>query len=414
MSSPPIRLPAGVRDFLPRAAARRRSLAARVMDVFEAWGYARIITPVFECADVLERGLGPDARAAAIRFVEPGSGEVVALRPDITPQVARVVATRLADIEGPIRPTRARSPGLRARGPARDPAGRHRARRGGRARGRCGGVAVAAGQCSPHRVAPETWFDCPAHMAPAACARRRARTMRRERDRRARAQGSRGAADRRARPRTFDRAAGGGARLGCGARPEPPAKALGAAVAGGCHPRARAAARGAQPRSRSSRIALRPRHDRSRRSARVRLLHRRTVRGVRGGALDAVLRGRPVRAVGRQWPRRRGPPASRSIRGASRRRRSALQRPRAPHEHGGRRGARRGRGRVRGALRAAGVRAVTAATVPTASWLRGAGFDSAALLDSRELVRADDSRRALDTADVRALVTLLQENPCPS
>ena len=103
MSSPAIRLPSGVRDFLPRAAARRRVLAENVLDVFEAWGYARIITPMFECADVLERGLGAGARAAAIRFVEPGTGEVVALRPDITPQIARVVATRMADIPGPIR-----------------------------------------------------------------------------------------------------------------------------------------------------------------------------------------------------------------------------------------------------------------------------------------------------------------------
>ncbi|MGN6110177.1 MAG: ATP phosphoribosyltransferase regulatory subunit, partial [Kofleriaceae bacterium] len=103
MSGPPIRLPSGVRDFLPRAAARRVALAARVTGVFEAWGYARLITPAFEHADVLERGLGPDARAAAIRFVEPGTGEVVALRPDLTPQVARVVATRLADVEGPLR-----------------------------------------------------------------------------------------------------------------------------------------------------------------------------------------------------------------------------------------------------------------------------------------------------------------------
>ncbi len=98
-----IRLPSGVRDFLPRAAARRLSLASRLGRVFEAWGYARIITPVFECADVLERGLGGDARAAAIRFVEPGTGEVVALRPDITAQVARLVATRLAEHEGPVR-----------------------------------------------------------------------------------------------------------------------------------------------------------------------------------------------------------------------------------------------------------------------------------------------------------------------
>ena len=103
MSAPPspVRLPAGVRDFLPRAAARRRAIAERLLATFEAWGYQRIITPVFECADVLERGLGGDARA--IRFVEPGTGEVVALRPDITPQVARLAATRLADLGGPAR-----------------------------------------------------------------------------------------------------------------------------------------------------------------------------------------------------------------------------------------------------------------------------------------------------------------------
>jgi ATP phosphoribosyltransferase regulatory subunit len=92
-----------VRDFLPRAAARRHTLAQRLLSEFSAWGYERIITPVFEVAEVLERGLGVEARAAAIRFVEPESGEVVALRPDITPQVARLAATRLADAEGPIR-----------------------------------------------------------------------------------------------------------------------------------------------------------------------------------------------------------------------------------------------------------------------------------------------------------------------
>ncbi|MEZ4402032.1 MAG: ATP phosphoribosyltransferase regulatory subunit [Kofleriaceae bacterium] len=99
----PVRLPTGVRDFLPRPAARRRAIAERLLSTFEAWGYQRIITPAFECADVLERGLGGDARAAAIRFVEPGSGEVVALRPDFTPQVARLAATRLGDVGGPVR-----------------------------------------------------------------------------------------------------------------------------------------------------------------------------------------------------------------------------------------------------------------------------------------------------------------------
>jgi ATP phosphoribosyltransferase regulatory subunit len=92
-----------VRDFLPRAARRRRAIATRLLDTFESWGYQRIITPLFERADVLERGLGDDARSAAIRFIEPASGEVVALRPDITPQIARIAATRMADLGGPVR-----------------------------------------------------------------------------------------------------------------------------------------------------------------------------------------------------------------------------------------------------------------------------------------------------------------------
>jgi ATP phosphoribosyltransferase regulatory subunit len=103
LTAPPIRLPSGVRDFLPRATQRRRALAERIERVFEAWGYARLITPIYEHADVLERGLGSGAKALAIRFVEPGTGEVVALRPDITPQIARIVATRLADVEPPLR-----------------------------------------------------------------------------------------------------------------------------------------------------------------------------------------------------------------------------------------------------------------------------------------------------------------------
>ena len=103
MSTPPVRLPAGVRDFLPRAAARRRAIAERLLARFERWGYQRIITPVFECADVLERGLGAGGGDEAIRFVEPGTGEIVALRPDFTPQVARLAATRMHDVDGPLR-----------------------------------------------------------------------------------------------------------------------------------------------------------------------------------------------------------------------------------------------------------------------------------------------------------------------
>jgi ATP phosphoribosyltransferase regulatory subunit len=65
-------------------------------------------------------------------------------------------------------------------------------------------------------------------------------------------------------------------------------------------------------------------------------------------------------------------------------------------------------------LRGRGIRAVTAATAPTASWLRGAGLDAALLLDRNAIVRADDKQRALDISDLRALVKLIEEDRCPS
>jgi len=98
-----VRLPPGVRDFLPRATARRVEIARDILGRFELWGYQQIITPQFEVADVLERGLDAAAARSAIRFIEPGMGDVALLRPDITPQVARIAATRLDETGGPLR-----------------------------------------------------------------------------------------------------------------------------------------------------------------------------------------------------------------------------------------------------------------------------------------------------------------------
>src|SRR4051812_861014 len=96
-------LPAGMRDLLPSEAVRRRRLARRVLDHFALHGYDLCTPPAFELADVLERGLGTLAPRDVLRFVEPESGEVAALRPDMTPQIARMAATRLADRPPPMR-----------------------------------------------------------------------------------------------------------------------------------------------------------------------------------------------------------------------------------------------------------------------------------------------------------------------
>jgi len=90
-------------DLLPPDAAARRALCSRVMQGFERAGYELVTPPVFELADVMERGNGGHESRDLLRFVEPESGDVAVLRPDITPQIARIVATQLCDKPLPMR-----------------------------------------------------------------------------------------------------------------------------------------------------------------------------------------------------------------------------------------------------------------------------------------------------------------------
>lgn len=96
-------LPPGMRDLLPEEAQSRRSLARVVLERFALHGYRVVTPPAFEFEDVLERGLGDLAAADVLRFIEPESGEVAVLRPDMTPQIARIVATRMRHHTPPFR-----------------------------------------------------------------------------------------------------------------------------------------------------------------------------------------------------------------------------------------------------------------------------------------------------------------------
>lgn len=92
-----------MRDLLPPDAAARAWLGGHLTRLFGAWGYDLVTTPPFEHAEVIERGLETVDRRDLLRFVEPHTGEVALLRPDITPQIARIVATQLADRPPPFR-----------------------------------------------------------------------------------------------------------------------------------------------------------------------------------------------------------------------------------------------------------------------------------------------------------------------
>ena len=94
-SSPDISLPRGVSDFLPETAAKIGFIEGRIRRVFELWGFRRIITPKLEYEDVLSIGMGDGLKGKTYRFDDRQSGRLLAFPPDITPQIARIVATRL-------------------------------------------------------------------------------------------------------------------------------------------------------------------------------------------------------------------------------------------------------------------------------------------------------------------------------
>lgn len=96
-------MPKGVSDFLPENAAKIGYIEDKVRRVFELWGFRRIITPLLEFHDVISVGLGGDLKERAFRFDDRQSGRLLAIPSDITPQVARIVATRMREYPLPHR-----------------------------------------------------------------------------------------------------------------------------------------------------------------------------------------------------------------------------------------------------------------------------------------------------------------------
>ena len=96
-------LPKGVKDFLPIRAAKIEFLTRTLQDVFLRWGFERIIPASIEYLQVLERGLGSDLVDRTIRFDDRQSGRMAAFSPDMTPQIARIVATRMRELPMPLR-----------------------------------------------------------------------------------------------------------------------------------------------------------------------------------------------------------------------------------------------------------------------------------------------------------------------
>jgi ATP phosphoribosyltransferase regulatory subunit len=102
MSRPSLlEIPSGVQCFFGKEAQLRREVERRVASVFRGWSYEEIVLPLFDFDDVFSRGSGP-AHGGVYRFIGR-DGEVMALRPDFTALVAKVVVSRLSQRSLPLR-----------------------------------------------------------------------------------------------------------------------------------------------------------------------------------------------------------------------------------------------------------------------------------------------------------------------
>jgi len=91
-----------MRDFLPKDAEKMRYVEVIARDLARLYGYEEVITPVVEHYDLLAAKSGEEIRERMYTFKDMG-GRRVALRPEFTSSIARLVATKIRNEPKPMK-----------------------------------------------------------------------------------------------------------------------------------------------------------------------------------------------------------------------------------------------------------------------------------------------------------------------
>lgn len=95
-------LPTGVAALLFDSARRRREAEERLVSRLREAGYSEVILPILDYLEPYEVLLTPATRGELYRFVDR-DGEMLVLRADFTPMLARLLAPRIASLALPLR-----------------------------------------------------------------------------------------------------------------------------------------------------------------------------------------------------------------------------------------------------------------------------------------------------------------------
>jgi ATP phosphoribosyltransferase regulatory subunit len=97
-----LRYPTGVRPLLIDETARRRRIETRFIDALERAGFAEVVLPIIDYVEPYAALVDRDATRQSYRFVDR-EGDLVAIRSDFTPMLARALAPAISTDELPLR-----------------------------------------------------------------------------------------------------------------------------------------------------------------------------------------------------------------------------------------------------------------------------------------------------------------------
>src|SRR4051795_7696026 len=92
----------GFRDFLPNQCAKRNYILATWREVARRYGFVEYDGPVLEPMALYEKKSGGELVVQLFDFVDKGERHV-AMRPEMTPTLARMVAARVRDYKKPLK-----------------------------------------------------------------------------------------------------------------------------------------------------------------------------------------------------------------------------------------------------------------------------------------------------------------------
>ncbi len=96
-------LPPGMNDLLPPDAAHEAVTVESLIAAFTAQGYDRVKPPLLEFEETLLGGAGASMAGQTFRLMDPISHRMLALRADMTLQIARIATSRLGHAPRPLR-----------------------------------------------------------------------------------------------------------------------------------------------------------------------------------------------------------------------------------------------------------------------------------------------------------------------